>query len=309
MSETITQYEQYPRSQFPGQVDNWDNMQDINALTAAAALEYNTLIQNRKYTEAAAYLSEHPELDKILFNAQKFNQLMDGVKAVQQFFKDDVEAYINGLSNTTIGIDDSVKIGDGAALTNTYSAYKIDFLLAPEILTESFNVDKILGDDIICNRLYCWSSEVGSQSSNLPEGVESAIMRVMRNGNYISQMIFTNSKLFYRFTDSESISIVSWTQIPDPDHKRILTATFSANDWQGNAAPYTQTVEVIGLRENDNPVLVKNIETDMSVDDRKIYNIAYDVLSTGTGITSDNAVTWLCLEKPKIDITIGLKGV
>ena len=56
MSETITQYEQYPRSQFPGQVDNWDNMQDINSLTAPLALAYNNLIQEKKYTEAAKYL-------------------------------------------------------------------------------------------------------------------------------------------------------------------------------------------------------------------------------------------------------------
>ena len=52
MSETITQYEQYPRSQFPGQVDNWDNMQDINSLTAPLALAYNNLIKEKNYTEA-----------------------------------------------------------------------------------------------------------------------------------------------------------------------------------------------------------------------------------------------------------------
>lgn len=309
MSETITQYEQYPRSQFPGQVDNWDNMQDINSVTADAAIEYNTLIQEKKYTEAATYLSNHPELDKILFNAQKFNQLTDGIKAVQQFFKDDVEKYINSLSNTTIGINDNLKFGDGASVTNTYSAYKINFLLAPEILTEPFNVNELLGNDDSCSKLYCWSAEVGSNSKNLPTDVTSAILRTTKASTFVSQMIYANGVLFYRFTDKSDISTVSWTQIPDPSHKRFLTATFTSGGWVGEVAPYTQTVEVIGLKESDNPVLVKEISKEMLVDDIKKYNIAYGVLSAGSGSTNNDSLTWICLEKPEIDITIGLKGV
>ena len=60
MSETITQYEQYPRSQFPGQIDNWDNMQDINSLTAPLALAYNNLIQEKKYTGWKDFIAKNP---------------------------------------------------------------------------------------------------------------------------------------------------------------------------------------------------------------------------------------------------------
>ena len=248
MSETITQYEQYPRSQFPGQVDNWDNMQDINSLTAPLALAYNNLIQEKKYTEAAKYLSAYPELDRILFNAQKFNQLMDGIKAVQQFFKDDVKTYINGLSNATIGIDDNLNMGDVGADTNSYSITKIHNLLNPEVITNTTDLDNLKGYGDGCNKLYCWDESTANLLTHLPPTYPAStagILHVIRRGDLFLQVIYTNGKIFYR----TALASNSWYEIFD--YNRLLTVTLKTSNWSGDSAPYSQTISVQNLRSND----------------------------------------------------------
>lgn len=306
MSETITQYEQYPRSQFPGQVDNWDNMQDINSLTVPLALAYNNLIQEKKYTEAAKYLSAYPELDRILFNAQKFNQLMDGIKAVQQFFKDDVKTYINGLSNATIGIDDNLNMGDVGADTNSYSITKIHSLLNPETLADEADIDELIGDKKGCNKWYRWNEYVAKMLSNLPPTYSTdshGMLHVVRMGDFYLQTIYSDGKIFYR----SSLDTNSWYEIFD--HSRLLTVTLKSSDWSGDSAPYSQTVSVQNLRSTDNPLAVKLLKDGASVTEQKAYNKAFSFLAAGTNVTADGKITFKVYKKPVIDFTIGLKGV
>lgn len=127
MADTTRVYPQYPRSNFPEQVDDFPTMQDPSAYQMTIVRQYETLAANGDVEGAAALLKQYPDLDKSLFNAQKFNYLSDGIKAAQQFFKDDVEAYVAGLFQNTVGIDDNA---EGAAKsTNAYSAYKTDILI------------------------------------------------------------------------------------------------------------------------------------------------------------------------------------
>lgn len=126
MSENVKRYDQYPHSQFPESVDNWDNMQDVNSVTYPLSQEYNKLISSGNLADAANYLKSHPELKSSLFNAEKINQLMDGIKATQQFYKDDVKEFLVKLADSTIGIDDNVT--ENTSTTNTYSAKKINEL-------------------------------------------------------------------------------------------------------------------------------------------------------------------------------------
>lgn len=305
MSETITQYEQYPRSQFPGQVDNWDNMQDINSVNADAAIEYNTLIQNGEYTEAANFLTAHPNLNKILFNADKFNQLMDGIKAVQQFFKDDVETYINGLSNATVGIDDSLKATDLGAKTNAYSAYKIHSLLSCEIVLKNTDVNDLVGDEDGCEKLYCWNEEIAKTLTNLPLGFTAAgILRVIKNESMTIQLLYSNNKIFYR---TNLIDSKSWSSVFD--YNNILTVTLLTDNWEGSEAPYSQTATVETLKDTDNPLVVSMLQDGASESEQKAYNKAFSFLAAGTNVIADGSITFKVYKKPLIDFEIGLKGV
>lgn len=125
MSDTqLKQYSQYPRSSFPEKVDDWDNMQDMTGSLAAIAATYDQLYKSGQYDKAAELIAANPDLDRVLFNAEKINRIMDGIKALQQFFKDDVSDYIVGLANATIGIKDDAQT-DEEISTNAYSVKKV----------------------------------------------------------------------------------------------------------------------------------------------------------------------------------------
>lgn len=123
MSDTTKRYPQYPRSSFPEEVESWPLMQDLNTVTYPLAMQYNALLEGGNFEGAATFLSNYPELERSLFNADKWNKISDAIKALEQFFGDEVQDYLDYLTNTTIGINDTVT-GD-ASETNTYSAKKI----------------------------------------------------------------------------------------------------------------------------------------------------------------------------------------
>ena len=86
-----------------------------------------------------------------------------------------------------------------------------------------------------------------------------------------------------------------------------VNVTFSASEWSESNSLYTQTVTASNISADDEPELVTNKSTSMSTDDIKAYNKAFNYLCEGTGETGDGTVTWVCLNKPEIDITVGLK--
>lgn len=305
MNQTITKYDQYPHSQFPENVDNWDNMQDLNAITAPLALEYNTLLQNKKYSDAANYIAVHPELDKTLFNAAKINRLMDGLKATQQFFKDDVAAYIKQLSDVSTGINDNITMDDIGANENVYSIAKVNELLTPETLSSTFDVNTLIGETTKFYHLYSWSADVAAQSVNLPHGVTDGILQVIRDRENVTQVIFSNNQIFYRTSLRNDITISKWSKL---NNNRLISISLLSNNWIGTEAPYTQTVSVDQIVETDEPILVSLLSEDANFSEQKAYMKAFEMIASGIGTTADGTVTFKVFKKPAIDITIGLKG-
>lgn len=52
-------------------------------------------------------LSSNPDLAKTLFNSDKFNTLLDEVKATQRYYKENVEGNVQELIQHAIGIKDN----------------------------------------------------------------------------------------------------------------------------------------------------------------------------------------------------------
>lgn len=127
MADTTKSYPQYPRSNFPDKVDDFATMQDPSPYQMSIVQQYEKLVANGDVDGAAVLIKQNPDLDKSLFNAQKFNYISDGLKATQQFFKDDVETYVADLFQHTVGIDDDAE--GKAKETNSYSAKKIEYLI------------------------------------------------------------------------------------------------------------------------------------------------------------------------------------
>lgn len=89
---------------------------------------------------------------------------------------------------------------------------------------------------------------------------------------------------------------------------KVVLATFPVAGWSASA-PYTQTVNVTGIKSTSQPTLYQFKATDITEANAAAYNKAFSILSSGTGSTGNGTVTWKCFKKPAADITVALKGV
>lgn len=127
-NEETQRYDQYPRSQFPGNIDDWDNMTNVTNNLRPIVAQYQQFYTDNDIDGCNNLLRQYPDLDKCLYNADKINRLMDGVKATQQFFKDEVQSYVHKLGNATIGINDNPTTEE-ELVSNSYSAAKVNELV------------------------------------------------------------------------------------------------------------------------------------------------------------------------------------
>ena len=175
-------YEEYPHSQFPDAVDNFDNMQDITATLVDAMVSYQTAITNKDFTAASAVISNYPDLLKVLINADRINSLQDAVKAIEQYYIDDVQSMITTLAANTVGINDNAT-GE-AKKTNACSAEKTEYLSGVVIAS---NITIPIGS---------WDSNLTYTYSN------SAIMESDRvEVDFASASILTAAKAFIYVQD------------------------------------------------------------------------------------------------------------
>lgn len=89
----------------------------------------------------------------------------------------------------------------------------------------------------------------------------------------------------------------------------VAEVTLTAAGWAGVSAPYTQSVAVVGVTAEDNPLLVSLLADGASETDQKAYAKAFACITSGNGTTSDGTVTFKVYKKPATDIKVGLKGV
>ncbi len=119
-------YPEYPRSKFPEEICNFPNMQDVSPTLRPIVDQYNEAWTSGDIDKMAQLKQQYPNLDKSLFNADKFNVFLDELKATQRLFKDDVDAMVQTVAQHTIGIKDNATGAEKK--TNTYSAEKIDYM-------------------------------------------------------------------------------------------------------------------------------------------------------------------------------------
>lgn len=152
-------YSEYPQSKFPETICDLPNMQDASSTLRPIIDQYNEAWMNNDTDKMEALIKQYPNLTKSLFNADKFNVLLDGVKATQKFFKDEVDEMILTVAQKTVGINDFAEGEDKKR--NAYSAEKTDYLTGVTIatnveipvnswdenLTYTFSSDEILEND------------------------------------------------------------------------------------------------------------------------------------------------------------------
>ena len=86
---------------------------------------------------------------------------------------------------------------------------------------------------------------------------------------------------------------------------KYYTVTFKASDWS-SSAPYTQTVNVEGIKDADNPI----IDINMSYTTNNSADLLKAWMLVGRVATNNDSITAYCYEeKPEIDIVVNLMVV
>lgn len=122
MSKT---YPDYPNTNFPDSVDVMTKMHDADSTVITTLNSYRDAIANGNDTEAQAIIDANPNLLKdYIFNAEKYNKIVDAIMALQKhyvdFFKNAISAAMGEL-----GIRSEKATGEGADTKNANSAYSI----------------------------------------------------------------------------------------------------------------------------------------------------------------------------------------
>ena len=97
MSQTYTNL---PGTNYPDSVDTFSKIVDVTISTLPYAILYQNYFQKGDLESASQILTEHPELEKCLMNADKFNKLIDAIKAIETDHNS-TKSKLNTVSNQT----------------------------------------------------------------------------------------------------------------------------------------------------------------------------------------------------------------
>lgn len=89
----------------------------------------------------------------------------------------------------------------------------------------------------------------------------------------------------------------------------VTEVTLTAAGWIGSAAPYVQTVTVLGATADLEPILVSALADGVDGAEQKVYAKAFGIISSGTAVMGDGMATFKAYKKPAADCRVGLKGV
>ena len=105
--DTIENYEDLPMTNFPVSEDNYARMTDVTNSLLPLVIQYNDLYKNGKLTEASQLLKDNPSLAECMFNADKYNQLRDGLIAMQRYQRTQLDDLYHLVANAAVGINDN----------------------------------------------------------------------------------------------------------------------------------------------------------------------------------------------------------
>lgn len=90
-----TLYNEFLYTNFPDQsYDTYEYMQDMTSDLLDLVSKYESLIASKRFNEASQLLKDNPQLNRIYFNAEKYNKLVDSIRATQRLYSSDVQTYI-----------------------------------------------------------------------------------------------------------------------------------------------------------------------------------------------------------------------
>lgn len=105
-----TLYSDFLYSNFPDQpYDTYEYMQDMTFDLLGLVSQYESLMINKRFEEASQFLKDNPQLNRIYFNAEKYNKLVDSIRSTQRLYSSDVQTYILELVTYKGTFSNSIK--------------------------------------------------------------------------------------------------------------------------------------------------------------------------------------------------------
>lgn len=87
-------YSWLPSTSFPNQIQTFATFLDISASDARLIQKYQIAIQSNDYETAQNIFAQIPNGNQKIINAQKLNTIIDTCEALENFYKTDVQPYV-----------------------------------------------------------------------------------------------------------------------------------------------------------------------------------------------------------------------
>ena len=124
-------YEDCPYTNFPVAVDTIARKADVSLTTKALVDQYYSLISAGNFSGASTLLSNHPELRQVMSTALDYNQLRDGLIAVQRVFDSYIEDYIAAIVTPRGTYDNTATYKKYDVVTYTYDGIVRTYICLP----------------------------------------------------------------------------------------------------------------------------------------------------------------------------------
>lgn len=327
MSQT---YPQYPYSQFPDDIDPAILFADLDISTKVYADQYYTCLNTGDFAGANKIRIDHPELEHVIVDSRKLNQLSDSIIALQQFFHDEIQKWIFNVSayagewnRTTKYQKFNIVSYAFEGAIQFYQASKLDMPIGTLPTNEDYWVCVTLrgekGDPGIglsyaglWNELTRYKTDQFVVCENgfwlcLADNENS---KPRKNNSNWELMLQISGELFtYDNRNSQLDAEFLQDAIDELDRNMRLVryAQLSADGWTGEG-PYTQTLPIAGISDTDTPHISPYHPEDTTVNDDDEIDAAaacVDYIMTYNGY-----IIATCKEdKPEHDIPIMIKGV
>ena len=121
-------YDDLPLTNFPDAEDDWARMSDATASLMSVITQYNNYYASGDIDSCNELLESNPTLLNTIFNADKWNKIRDAIIALERYYLEEVETFIETVGQNTIGINDNPD--EDEKVTNAYSAKKIDEIIS-----------------------------------------------------------------------------------------------------------------------------------------------------------------------------------
>lgn len=100
-------YQELVGTSFPDDIDTYEKLSDITLGTLQYALQYSSLYNQGRLSEAYDLLEQYPDLKRCIINADKINKLIDSTKALQTYSLS-LNSSLNNTINTVFTIGTTV---------------------------------------------------------------------------------------------------------------------------------------------------------------------------------------------------------